>query len=259
MFHAQFADAIERMERVIAVDPQNPWGPHLAAGFYLDADDPEAARALAGTTRASRDSTRALLAQFEGDWRGAGTAALGHRGFLFNQYENWLWAESVRDYALNTREFDRAAEAIATRYGFDLDNPTVTNLQQTTPAVALGHILLAGGKTAQGTHLLGQTIRWIDQHPRLGLVGVGRIKAGALMLLGQRDEALSLLTATVQSGHDLRFWWYLVDRDPVWKPARGDPRFRAIAAMCRRAAAEQRTKLDAMRKAGRVPVRASRF
>jgi TolB-like protein/DNA-binding winged helix-turn-helix (wHTH) protein/Tfp pilus assembly protein PilF len=257
MFHAEFADAVERMERVIAVDPQNPWGPHLATAFYLDLGDRAAAGALAETTPASRDSTRAVLAQFDGDWRTAGTAALGPRGFLFNQYENWLWSESVRDYALQTREFDRAAEAIATRYGFDLDDPTVTNLQQTTAAVALGHILLASGKTAQGKLFLGRTIRWIDQHPRLGLVGVGRIKAGALMLLGQRDAALSLLTATVRSGPDRRLWWYLVGHDPVWAPVRGDPRFRAIEALCRRAATEQRAKLEAMRRAGKAPVRAS--
>jgi TolB-like protein/DNA-binding winged helix-turn-helix (wHTH) protein len=258
MFHGEFAQSIEQMEKVIASDPPNPWGPHLVTAFYLDAGDPDAARAIAATTPASRDSTRAMLAQFAGDWRAAGQAALGPRGFLFNQFENWLWSESVRDYALHTREYDRGAEAIASRYGFDLDLPTVTNLQQTTAAVALGNLLLASGKTNQANRLLSQTIQWIDHHPLLGIVGVGRVKAGALMLLGQRDAALSLLTATVQSGHDMRFWWYLADRDPVWAPVRTDPRFRAIVAMCRKASAEQRAKLEALRRAGKVPQRSAR-
>jgi TolB-like protein/DNA-binding winged helix-turn-helix (wHTH) protein len=258
MFHGEFADAIEKMEKVIASDPQNPWGPHLVTAFYLDAGDLDAARAISATTPASRDSTKALLAQFAGDWIGAGQAALGSRGFLFNQFENWLWSESVRDYALHTRAFDRGAEAIANRYGFDLDQPTITNLQQTTAAVALGNLLLASGKTRQANQLLTQTIQWIDHHPFLGLVGVGRVKAGALMLLGQRNEALSLLTATVQSGHDMRFWWYVADRDPVWAPVRSDPRFRAIVAMCRKASAQQRAKLEALRKAGKVLRRSAR-
>ena len=258
MFHGETAEVIERIERVIANDPQNPLGPYLATVFYLDADDARAARAVAATTPASADSTRYLLAQAVGDWRTAGLAAMAPRGFLFNALRTQLWAETVRDFGLHSRQFDRAAEAIATRYGFDLDAPVVSNLQQEIAAPALAHVLLADGKTEAAKRLLVQSIRWVDQHPKLGLVGVGRNKAAALMLLGEQDQALSLLTATVVTGHDLRVCWYLVDRDPVWAPVRGDPRFRAIAASCRKAAAAQREKLDALRRAGKVPERPPR-
>ncbi len=256
MFHGESAEAIELMEKVIASDPQNPWGPHVAVAFYLDANDPAAARALAATTPGSRDSTRAVLALYSGDWRGAGEAALGRRGFLFNPYTNWIWAEAVRDYVLRTGEYQKGAEAIAARYGFDLANPTVSNLPQAHAAVALGHILLDGNRKEAGTKLLTQTILWVDQHPRYGLVGVGRYRAAAMMLLGQRNEALSELRASFDS-HDIRHWWYVVDHDPVWAPVRNDPRFQAIAKLCHAAAAEQHTKLDTLRKAGKVPVRNS--
>lgn len=77
-----------------------------------------------------------------------------------------------------------------------------------------------------------------------------------MMLLGQRDEALSNLKAVIETGNDRRHWWYLVERDPVWEPVHNDPRFIEIAQFCRRAAAVQRAKLDELRRRGKVPVRA---
>ncbi len=255
MFHGETAEAIERMERIIATDPLNPRGPHDAVAFYLDANDFPAAQALAASTPTTRDSTRAVLAQYRGDWRGAGQAALGPRGFLFNLFQNWLWVETVRDNALQTRQHDRGAEAIASRYGFDLRGPRTQSLPQSTAAPALAHILIAAGKRQEAERLLAQTIQWIDSHPHYGLVGVYRTRAAALMLLGQRDQALSNLKASVETGHDIRHWWYLVKHDPIWVPLHGDPRFEAIVEQCRQAARIQRTKLDALRRSGKVPVR----
>jgi hypothetical protein len=59
----------------------------------------------------------------------------------------------------------------------------------------------------------------------------------------------------VESGRDIHHWWYVVDRDPVWAPVRGDPKFKAIAEMYRQAARVQRAKLDRLRSEGKVPTR----
>ena len=75
------------------------------------------------------------------------------------------------------------------------------------------------------------------------------------MLLGERNEALSNLRASVETGHDIHHWWYVIERDPLWAHVRSDPKFEAIAEMYRQAARVQREKLDALRKAGKVPVR----
>ncbi|MEO7246868.1 MAG: hypothetical protein ABIW31_00300, partial [Novosphingobium sp.] len=80
-------------------------------------------------------------------------------------------------------------------------------------------------------------------------------RATAMMLLGERDQALSDLRASIETGHDIRHWWYIIDRDPVWVPVHGDPRFKAIAEICRNAARVQRARLDALRRAGKVPAR----
>jgi hypothetical protein len=254
--HGDTAQAIALMEKVIASDPQNPWGPHGATAFYLDVGDLAAAQAVAATTPASRDSTRPMLDQYRGDWHGAAQAALGPRGFLFNQFENYLWAESVRDDALHGGDYLHAAEAIAARYGFDLANPRPTNLQQTEPALSLAQLLMLGGRQEDAKRLLVENLQWLDSRPAFGLNGGnGRSKAGSLMLLGQRDQALSVLRASVESGFDCRHWWYLAERDPVWAPVHADPRFGDIIGLCRQRAEAERAKLDLMRRQGKVPVR----
>jgi hypothetical protein len=156
---------------------------------------------------------------------------------------------------LHTKQYRQAAEAIATRYGFDLRNPRTESLPQSIAAPTLGHILLVAGERKKGEMLLAQTIQWIDEHPRYGLVGNRRVRATSLMLLGERDQALSDLKASIETGHDIRHWWYLIDRDPVWAPVHDDPRFKAIAGYCRKAASTQRAKLDALRRSGKVPAR----
>ena len=249
------ADAIEKIERVIASDPQNPVGVNMALAFYLDADDPEAAQAVSATTPATRASSRVLLAQYTGNWREAGTAAFGRGGYLFNQYQSWNWPQAVRDYAVQTGDYDRSARAVAERYGIDLADPRVLSPSQVNGAVALGHILLAKGDRSRGTKVLTHAVQWIDAHPSYGMPVHMRIRASAMMLLGERSEALSNLRASVESGHDIRHWWYVVERDPVWAPVRSDPRFRAVAEMYRQAARAQRGKLDALRRAGKVPRR----
>ena len=111
-------------------------------------------------------------------------------------------------------------------------------MAQANAATALAHILLAAGKRQAAERLLASTVQWIDAHPKFGLSVHMRIRATAMMLLGNRDEALSNLRASVEAGHDIRHWWYVIEHDPVWEPVHGDPRFLAIAAYYRKAAAE---------------------
>ena len=122
-------------------------------------------------------------------------------------------------------------------------------------AVPLGHVLLAKGDRARSTALLASAVQWIDSHPSYGMPVHMRIRAEAMMLLGERNEALSNLRASVETGRDIHHWWYVVDRDPVWAPVRSDPRFKAIAEMYRQAARVQRAKLDLLRREGKIPSR----
>lgn len=253
--HGETADAIERIERVIANDPQQPTGPNTAIALYLDAGDPAAAGAIAATTPATRNASRILLAQYRGDWRAAGSAALSAGRFPFNVYQTWNWPQAVRDYALQTGQYDKAAQAIAARYGFDLKNPRTLGPPQVISAPALAQILIAKGEQVKANRLLAQTVQWIDTHPSYGMAYHMRARAEAMMLLGEPNEALSNLQAAFETGHDVRHWWYVVDRDPVWASVRTDPRFKAIADSCRQAAQVEREKLEYLRRTGKAPVR----
>jgi TolB-like protein/DNA-binding winged helix-turn-helix (wHTH) protein/tetratricopeptide (TPR) repeat protein len=252
LVHGETADAIEKIERAIASDPQHAIGASLAVKFYLDAGDPEAARAVAATTPATRASSRVVLAQYAGDWREAGTVAFGRDG-KFGQ--RWSWPQAVRDYALRTGHYDRSARAIAEHFRIDLVNPRILTVSQILGAVPLGHVLLAKGDRTRGTALLASAVHWIDSHPGYGMPAHMRIRAEAMMLLNERNEALTNLRASVETGQDIHLWWYVVDHDPVWAPVRSDPRFKAIAEMYREAARVQRAKLDRLRSEGKIPSR----
>jgi TolB-like protein/DNA-binding winged helix-turn-helix (wHTH) protein/tetratricopeptide (TPR) repeat protein len=253
LIHGETADAIEKIERAIASDPQNPLGANLAMRFYLDAGDTEAARAVAATTPATRASSRIVLAQHAGDWRGAGLAAFARSGYRVD--DRWSWPQAVRDHALHTRDYDRSAQTIAIHRDIDLANPRILTPKQLNGAVPLAHILMAKGDRTRGTALLNSAVKWIDSHPSYGMPVHMRIRAEAMMLLGERNEALSNLRASVETGHDIHLWWYVVDHDPVWAPVRSDPRFKAIAELCRQAARVQRAKLDRLRREGKIPSR----
>lgn len=253
--HGQTAEAIDQIERIIAVDPQQPLGPNAAVGFYLDVNDPAAARAIGSTTPASRETSGILLAQYQGDWQAAGSAALAMRRFPFNLYQTLNWSEAVRDYALQTRQYDVAVKAIAARYGFDLNDPHTIGPPQVNTAAKLAQILMAKGEHAKAARLLAQTVQWIDTHPSYGMAYHMRARAEAMMLLGERSEALSNLRAAFETGHDIRHWWYVVDSDPIWVPVHDHPRFQEIASLCREAARAQRAKLEELRQSGKVPQR----
>jgi len=250
----QTAEGIGLIERAIARDPQYARNIQVAVAMYLDVGDLAAARAVAASTPATRESSRAVLALYQRDWRSAGEAALGPRGFLFNPFENWLWPEAVSEFAIRSGQLERGEQAIATRFGFDLANPRVTALHQTVAALPLAQILSAEGKREVAARFLAQTVRWVDEHPKLGLEGGnGRVKAGALMLLGQKDQALSVLFAAAQTAHDTRHCWYLIGQDPVWIPVHNDPRFRQVIGICEASIRTQRSLLEEMRRAGKVP------
>ena len=193
MQHGDIAQAVAYIERAIAADPQNPWGRHTAAAFYVDLDDLPAARDVVSQDPVALASTRALLASYAGDWRAAGDAALSDGAWVFNDAERWGVSAALRDYALRTHQYRRIAEVIARRYGLPLQGDwkiTVFNFRE---AEQLAHLLLAQGQRKAALHHLGEVIQWIDANARFGPVYNLRTKAQAMMLMGRTDDALALL------------------------------------------------------------------
>jgi predicted Zn-dependent protease len=257
LFHGHPAEAVALIERAIRSDPSNPWGPHSAAAFYLDAADPAAAEALARTTPVSATTARPLLALYAGDWKSAGEAAKGPRAFEFGFNESWGFGEALRDYALRTGDYAVPTRLLRERFDLHPEDPASVRFGNYRAAVLLAHLEQAQGRTARAADLLHAVIRWVDSDIESPPVYKRRTRAQALMLLGEQERALVDLGASFRDDRDYTQWWYTLDRDPVWEPLRADARFRALAAEVRAYAARERAAIDELRRRGEIPDRAT--
>ncbi|MFO1425637.1 MAG: winged helix-turn-helix domain-containing protein [Steroidobacteraceae bacterium] len=267
MLDGEIAQAIEIIERAIAIDPANPWGRHLAATFYLDVGDPLAARDVAGGTPVSAASTRTLLALYDARDTLAAREVYAPQAQLFNVLESWGMAEALRDAALRdgARPGSRWEQELARRFAPPARRHLAAQRKSLGPGDTgidlnnyRGRILLAQLRLQRGEQAAARTelhalIAWMDANERMGLQHAPR--AQALMLLGETDRALEELAAAFEKDRDYRQWWYVLRRDPIWSTVRSDPRFRAIGDEVRAYIARERAKLEALRLAGKVPDR----
>ena len=257
LFHGRPSEAIALIEQAIRLDPQNPWAPHTAVAFYLDAGDPAAAADVAASTAVSAQSARPLLAQYAGDWRGAGESAMSVRGFEFGFNESWGVAEALRDYALRSGDFTRPVSLLRERFNLPDDSPPELTLGNYRAAVPLAHLELARGNEARARDLLQAVLRHLDADVHSPPVYKRRSRSQALMLLGDPDAALAELEASFRDDRDFTQWWYAIDRDPVWEPFRGSDRFQTLAREVRAYASSERARVDELRREGKVPARPS--
>ena len=222
--HGEIAQAVLVIERAIASDPENPWGLHTAIPFYLDLNLARKAEELADRNAVAAASTRALRAQYAGDWRTAGEAAFAAGSYVFGAAERWGVPVALRDYALRTGETARVIELLAKRYNLPLDKEWVLSPFNFREGQMLAHLLLAQGKRAEGLRRLDAVIAWIDANAVMGPIYNLRTKAQALALKGETDAALGLLAQSFRE-KDYTQWWYTVRLDPTWDGLRNDPRF----------------------------------
>jgi TolB-like protein/Tfp pilus assembly protein PilF len=255
ILHGHPAEAIAIIERAIRNDPQNPWAPHTAVAFYLDCGDPVSARAVAASTPVSLATTRPVLAQYAGDWRAAGAAAMQPRAFEFGFNESWGVAEALRDYALKSGDYARPMRLLRDLYQLPEHEPFELTVASFRPSVQLAHLELQLGALETGRNRLLAVIRWIDADRNLRPVYKRRTRAQALMLLGETGRALQDLAASFREDRDYNQWWYTIDHDPIWDSLRSDPVFTAVAADAREFAARERAAVEAQRAQGKVPRR----
>ena len=255
IFYAHPSEAIAVIERAVRNDPQNPWAPHTAVAFYLDVNDPAAAANVAATTPVSALTARPLLAQFAGDWRAAGEAAMTKWGFEFGFNESWGSSEALRDYALHTRDFAAPMRLLRERFGLPDKGPVQLTLGNYRAAVQLAHLELERGNSDFAREMLQAVVRHVDADVKTPPVYKRRSRAQALMLLGEPERAMADLAASFREDRDYTQWWYALDRDPVWDNLRGSERFRALAAEVRAYAAGERAAVDELRRDGKIPRR----
>lgn len=260
----EIAQAIEIIERAIASDPDNPWGRHTAAAFYLDIGDPAAARDVAQGAPASASSTRTLLALYERRDEIAARTALELGALVFNSFESWGVPESLRDAALRAgAPADSAYERLlAAQFasGKRLADPATIVLGTYRARILLAQLQLVratrgGSSTGREAALadLRALLAWMNANERFGLHHHPR--ALVLMLLGETDRAIDELAAAFAMDRDYRQWWYVLERDSTWLPLHADPRFKAIGDAVRAHVRREREALETLRSQGKVPRR----
>ena len=257
LHHGHASESIALIERTIRNDPLNPAGPNSAVAYYLDVGDLEAARQVAALTPVSALTAKPLLAQFVGDWRTAGEAAMTRWGFEFGFNDSWGSMQALRDYALRTRDFDRPVGLLRERYHLPAEGPVQVSTSNFRAAVNLAHLELALGHRARAEETLHAVILWIDADTNPHPVYKRRSRAQALMLLGETDQAFTDLAASFRDDRDYMQWWYTLERDPVWDPIRNDPRFQMLATEVHAYAAREREATEVLRREGTIPSRGS--
>jgi TolB-like protein/DNA-binding winged helix-turn-helix (wHTH) protein/Tfp pilus assembly protein PilF len=255
LFEGESAQAVQILERAIAIDPANARVRNTAMAVYLDLGDPVAARDVAAGTPTSAAAAQLLLSLYQGDWRSAGAVAASSAGWTFGGFENWEEGEALRDYALKTGELDRAIGLLASGFGLKANSSDGLWLLNFRQAVFLSQLLAAQGRTEQAQKLRRAAMEWIDvNEPKYGSVYARRIRAANLLLDGKRDAALTELAESFRA-NDYTQWWYTLKYDPLWLPLHDDPAFRAIVAEVRRHVDAKRGELEVLRRRGDVPRR----
>jgi hypothetical protein len=253
MFDGDIALGIQTVERALALDPGNPWLTHTAVAMYLDVGDAETARRLVAATESPEVAGDLLVALYDGATDVAGTAAFDDSAYANGMQENWGVYESMRDWAFENQRFQVALDSIQGRAHLSDDSGSLalTNFRA-VPTVA--ELLFALGRNDDARRLLTETIQWIDEYhlPNFSTVYALRVKASALLLLGENELALDALDASFRSKDYLQ-WWYTLERDPLWVPLYDDPRFALIVTRVRRHVEEQRATLEGLRRQGAVP------
>ena len=254
MLQGKLAEAAQIIEHAIDVDPNNPWSRHTATAIYLDLGDEAAAREVADGTESSRRTETLLLALYRGDWRTAGEVAHSPAGNEYNLAESWGAPEAVRDYALQTGDYQRGIAFLEERYKLAGPEPELS-IATFRPAAYLAQLLLASGEPARAGRLLDRLPAEIDASiPRYGAVMALRTKATVQLLSGDRPAALRTLAESFVA-NDLMQWWYTLNHDPLWKALHDDPVFKALAAQARSRIAQEQAELTDLRRTGRVAKR----
>jgi TolB-like protein/DNA-binding winged helix-turn-helix (wHTH) protein len=253
MFEGDLASSIELIDRALALDPGNPWLTHTAVAMYLDIGDVGAARELVSAAERPEIAGDLLLAVHDGDIDTAGVLAQQDAAYANGSAEAWGVYEALRDWALDSGRVREALDSLQARTRL-VDAPRTVRLSNFRAAPAVAQLLLEAGRNDDARTVLGETIQWVDEFhlPNLSTIYALRIKACALLLLGENELALDALDASFR-GKDYLQWWYTLERDPLWLPLHENTRFVEIAARVREHIQEQQAALAALRQQGSVP------
>ena len=133
-----------------------------------------------------------------------------------------------------------------------------TRLATMVSVVALADMLQQQGDTKRARRLAQASLTEATHAVRdlqRGDFWYLKFRAQTMMLLGDHQGALQALEDAAGQGPGMDNWWFVLEIEPLLVPLHDEPRFKRLLTAIRDRVAVERESLEALRRAGTVPIR----
>jgi TolB-like protein/DNA-binding winged helix-turn-helix (wHTH) protein/Flp pilus assembly protein TadD len=262
MTPGKHAESAKLVEQAVALDPGNELAWQQLATCYMDIGDIAAAESALRNIADPPAYGWVSLHLLRKDWRRAGEAAYA----MIAEWPPHPWLESrisraIRMHARTTGEYERAIRTLESwaAVSWEGDEPQLLGqLDQGIGVAGLADLLMVNGHEVRARALAEALLE--DTGTQIARYGRGEIwlndgRAMALALLGRPEEAMATLQRQASSGVYLHKWQFLIEDEPAFEPLFERRDFRTLLADVRANAAQERERLERMRRDGLVPDR----
>jgi hypothetical protein len=254
-------EAIGFTEASVRIDPDVNWSRENLARMYIDLGDLAAARDV--------------LAHFRDPSKHEGAALLCYRAGRLDAAVAWLHPALASPYAttggpalgasitalleqaIRSGNYDAArAELVKMSWLTDEKGAFTYSYINALPLLQLATLEQLAGRKAAAEQIATRVLALPDDPTAQGnLAGnIERIRMLALAVLGRNEEALSILEAQRDTAAR-ELWWVWIERHPAMARLRREPRVQQLLTDLRSWSHEERARVDAARRAGKLPVR----
>jgi TolB-like protein/DNA-binding winged helix-turn-helix (wHTH) protein len=259
----RLGEAIGFTEASVRIEPDIGWSRENLARMYIDLGDLAAARdVLAHFREPSKHEGAALLCYRT---RRLDAALAWLRPALASSYTDTggpgLAASitALLEHAARSGDYDAArAELVKMTWLTDEKGAFEYTYANALPLLQLATLEQLAGHHAASEQIAMHLLEMPDDPTAQGnLAGsMERVRMLAFAILGRDQEALSILEAQ----HDTaarQLWWVWIERHPAMQRLRREPRVQQLLTELRTWAQQERARVDAERRAGKLPVRSA--
>jgi TolB-like protein/DNA-binding winged helix-turn-helix (wHTH) protein/tetratricopeptide (TPR) repeat protein len=257
----RLAEAIGFAEAAVRIDPDVSWSRENLARMYIDLGDLAAARDV--------------LAHFHEPTKHEGAALLCYRTRRLDAALAWLRPALTSSYtdtggpglaasitallekAMRSGNYDAArSELVKMTWLTDEKGAFQYNSANALPLLQLATLEQLAGHQPAAAEIATRVLEMPDDPTAQGnLAGnLERVRMLALAILGRDAEALKILEAQ-RATAARQLWWVWIERHPALQRLRQEPRVQQLLADLRSWSQQERSWVDAERRAGKLPVR----
>ena len=238
MFEAQvngrFDEAVRNLRMAYAIDPESPLVAYTLVWAYINlGDSPKAAewlnrlQEIAGGDHWFAVTAEADLLIAQGD----NTHAMKYarKRLEWEPWDNWALMR-VGHYEISAGQAANMLPGYKQVWPELVDKDPHVDGSSVIPAIELALVLQNTGSTESADRLLEQSLVALTASPLPGTHEYVPQDARIRALLGNNNEALTILHRAVESGWR-KDWWYYFEHDPAFNALRDKPQFEDIRSL----------------------------